>query len=225
MRSRWQRIVDGLTFPLRAVTLFYKDRLGMSSLASERYDYVAREVQGHTLDVGCGEYNRFIDQVLKGNGKGIDVFPYDGLTSEHLVDNLDVFPFQTASFDSVTFIANINHVPRSKRDIELAEAHRCLKPGGNIIVTMGNPVAEYLVHKVVYFYDKCLGTKLDHDNQRGMHEEEAYFLTDGEIVSRLLGAGFINIRKKYFLTQWCLNHLFVGWKPNEAIQAPRQRVA
>lgn len=211
-RSFFQRLKDFLTFPLRAFTMFENDRCGLLSLASERFDYVSREVIGYCLDVGCGRNNRFIVEYLKGNGKGIDVYPYEGLSEENIVEDISHFPFDTCTFDSVTFIANLNHVPKSLRDIELAEAYRCLKHGGNIIITMGNPLAEILVHKVVAFYDRIFGTKYDMDSERGMHEEEEYYLTDSEIVERLEKAGFVDIKKKYFWTQWMLNHLFVARK-------------
>ncbi len=112
----------------------------------------------------------------------------------------------------MTFIANINHIPKPLRDIELAEAYRCLRQRGNIIVTMGNPLAEILVHRLVWVYDKLLGTELDMDSERGMHEDEQYYLLDSEIRERLSRAGFTEIRKKYFKTQWFLNHMFIGWK-------------
>ncbi len=122
------------------------------------------------------------------------------------------FPFEDSTFDSVTFIANINHIPESQRDIELTEAYRVLKPGGNIIVTMGNPLAEILAHKVVMIYDKLFGTNYDMDSERGMEEGEEYYLTNTEIKERLTRASFRIIVKKYFVTQWGLNHLFIGWK-------------
>jgi len=53
------------------------------------------------------------------------------------------------------------------------------------VVTMGNPMAEILVHKVVWFYDKVFRTNVDMDSERGMDEEEAYFLTDSEILQLL----------------------------------------
>jgi hypothetical protein len=56
------------------------------------------------------------------------------------------------------------------------------------------------------------GTKLDMDSERGMHKEEEYFLLDSEIRDRLRRAGFTDIRKRHFVTQWALNHLFVAWK-------------
>jgi SAM-dependent methyltransferase len=212
-RTKTKRVLDFFFFPLRAVTLFHQDKWGLSCQASERYDYVAREIRGYCLDVGCGYHNRFVMDWLGGNGRGIDVYQYEGLTKEQIVDDMTKFPFESDSFDSVTFIANLNHVPRSMRDQELAEAFRCLRPGGNIIVTMGNPVAEILVHKVVATYDRFFGTHVDMDTERGMGEEEAYYLLDSEISSRLKKAGFTELTKKYFWTQWCLNHLLVGSKP------------
>jgi ubiquinone/menaquinone biosynthesis C-methylase UbiE len=212
LRTRSQRLKDLLTFPLRALTLFHDDRWGLSSLASERFDYVAAEVQGVCLDIGCGYGNRFIRDILKGNGIGIDVFPYEGLARENIVKDLTHLPFPDASFDSVTFIANINHAPRSQRDAELAEAFRVLRDGGNILLTMGLPVIEVMVHKVVWAYDRFLGTRVDMDSERGMQEGEDYYLTDAEIRERLGRAGFGRIERKPFRTQWGMNRLYIGWK-------------
>jgi ubiquinone/menaquinone biosynthesis C-methylase UbiE len=211
-RTTTQKLLDFVTFPLRAITLFHEDKWGLSSLASERFDYVSREVVGSCLDVGCGRHNRFVNEYLNGHGKGIDVFPYEGLTEVNIVTDLTTFPYQASSFESVTFIANINHVPKSKRDAELREAYRVLMPSGNIVVTMGNPLAEIAVHRVVWLHDKLFKTNHDMDNERGMDAEEEYYLTDSEIVERLARAGFAEISKKYFWTQWGLNHLFIGWK-------------
>jgi SAM-dependent methyltransferase len=209
-RGRTQRLIDFVTFPIRALTLFERDRGPLSSLATERYDYVSREVAGRCLDVGCGRQDRFIREWCGGEGAGIDVFPYEGLKPAQILADPTRFPFPDASFGTVTFIANLNHVPEPLRDCELAEAHRCLVPGGRIVVTMGNPLAEILVHRVVALYDRVFGTRWDVDSERGMGDEEAYYLLDGEIVARLRRAGFGAIRKKRFWTQWGLNHLLVG---------------
>jgi SAM-dependent methyltransferase len=214
-RKTIQKIRDCVTFPLRAMTLFYDDRWGLSSLATERYDYVSKEVIGYCLDVRCGRYNRFINEFLEENGKGIDVFPYDGLLPDNIVEDISCFPFKDDTFDSVTFIANLNHIPLHLRDHELSEAYRVLKAHGNVIITMGNPIAEILAHKAIALYDKIFGTSYDIDAERGMRENEEYYVRDSEIIMRLNRAGFGNIRKKLFGTQWCLNHLFVAWKTDE----------
>ncbi len=211
-RSTLQKIKDFLTFPIRALILYGPNRWGLTSLPSERYDYAAREVRGYCLDVGCGKFNRFVTEYLGGHGKGIDVFPFEGLSKESVLSDMTRFPFPDQTFDSVTFIASINHVPKPQRDSELAEAFRCLKPGGNVIVTMGNPLAEILTHRLVRAYDKLFGTTHDLDGIRGMDEEEEYYLTDSEITARISRAGFADIRKRHFWTQWGLNHLFVGWR-------------
>lgn len=173
---------------------------------------MSREVIGWCLDIGCGRGNRFIKEHLDGRGVGIDVYPYEGLDEGNLVEDPTHLPFPDGSFDTVTFIANLNHIPESDRDDELREAYRVLRRGGNVVVTMGNPVAEIVVHKVVSMYDRLLGTRLDVDSERGMGEEEQYFLLDREITGRLGRTGFVGIERKGFATQWWLNHLFVGWK-------------
>lgn len=223
-RTRGQQLKDFASFPIRAFTMFGgRDRWGLSALASERFDYVAREVEGYCLDVGCGRNNRFVREFLGGHGKGIDVYPYEGLTDEHLVRDITRFPFDDGSFDSITFNANFNHIPRPLRDVELAEAYRCLRPRGNIVITMGNPAAELLVHKVQALYDRHLGTSYDVDSERGMEEEEAFYVLDSEIRARMGQAGFVGIRKKYFATQWGLNHLLVARRPVTAT-SPRPSV-
>jgi SAM-dependent methyltransferase len=213
MRSRRQLATDFLTFPLRAVLPVQETKWGMTARPAERFEYVARETQGRVLDIGCGRHNAFINRYADGNGVGIDVFQYDGLTDDQVVEDMTKLPFDDASFDTVTFIANLNHVPRGDRDEELAEAFRVLSPGGRIVVTMGNPVAEVTIHKLVELYDRLFKTNLDMDNERGMHEDEEFFLRDAEIIEHLAVAGFRNVRKRYFTTQWGLNHLFVAEKP------------
>jgi len=212
MRSINQKILDFCTFPIRAFTLFEKDKFGLSSLQTERYDYVATEVKGKCLDIGCGRNNRFIKEFVNNNGVGIDVFEYEGLSKKNIVKDMTKLPFKDESFDTVTLIANINHIPKSIRKRELKEIHRITKKGGRLIVTMGNPVVEIIVHKVVWFYDRFFKTNVDVDSERGMKHDEEYYLTDGAIKLFLSGAGFKKIIKKYFITQWGLNHLFVGSK-------------
>lgn len=214
-RDTLQRAVDFVTFPVRAVMPFRAgepERWHLSSRASERFDYAAREVVGYTLDVGCGPYDRFIREYLDGNGMGIDVHRYESIGEDQVFADLSSFPFEDASFDSVTLIATIHHIPRSGRDAELAEIYRVLRPGGNLIVTQAIPVAEILVHRVTRLHARLLGDSYDIDLLRDMHEEEEYHVKDAELAERMGRAGFRDVTKKPFATQWGLNRLFVGWK-------------
>lgn len=211
-RSTWQKIKDFLTLPLRALCIFEGRRWGLSSIKSERIEYAAREVRGYCLDVGCGKHNVLINDFLEGNGIGIDVFAYEGLKQENIVTDMTHLPFPDNHFDSVTFIANLNHIPVNDRDAELNEAFRCLKQNGNIIVTMPSPFAGILIHKFVHWYDHIFGTQYDVDTIRGMHHDEEFYVTDQEIWKRLEKVGFIKIVKKYFFTQWGMNHLIMGSK-------------
>mgnify|MGYP001614448958 CR=1 FL=1 len=72
--------------------------------------------------------------------------------------------------------------------------------------------AGILIHIIVAVYDNIFGTNYDVDSVRGMHRNEDYYLPDREIIERLQRAGFKGITKKYFWTQWGMNHAFIGWK-------------
>ncbi|KKS25001.1 hypothetical protein A3H05_01250 [Candidatus Giovannonibacteria bacterium RIFCSPLOWO2_12_FULL_43_26] len=211
-RNKMQKFKDFITLPLRAVALFETGKWGLSSTQAERFEYAAKEVLGCCLDIGCGKYNLFINKYLNGNGKGVDIFPYEGLVEKDIMPNLETFPFPDQSFDSATFIASLNHIPEELRDKELAESYRCLKVNSNVIVTMPCAFAGILIHIIVAVYDSIFGTNYDVDSVRGMHQNEDYYLPDKEIIERLQRAGFKNISKKYFWTQWGMNHAFIGWK-------------
>ncbi len=103
-----------------------------------------------------------------------------------------------AKTGSPSDIANLNHVPEPLRDVELKEAYRCLKPGGNIIVTMVSGLVGGLTHWEVHAYDKLFGTNHDMDGERGMHEHEAFHLGDSEIKERLRARGISRRSEEIF---------------------------
>jgi ubiquinone/menaquinone biosynthesis C-methylase UbiE len=213
MRSRGQLVKDFVTFPVRAVLPVQKTKWGLTSRPDERFEYVAREITGRVLDIGCGRENLFVNNYANGDSVGIDVFRYEGLAEEQIVEDMTHLPFPDESFDTVTFIANFNHIPQPLRDAEMSEAFRVLRKGGTVVVTMGNPVAELTIHRLVHTYDRFLGTNLDMDTERGMHEDEEYFVRDRVIVEHLAAAGFRGVEKRSFVTQWGLNHLLTALRP------------
>ncbi len=214
-RNNVQKTVDFLTFPVRAVMPFKVGELrkwGLSSRAADRFDSAAREVIGYALDLGCGPHELFVREYLGGHGLGVDVHPFEGLKEEQVIEDPTRLPFEDGSFDSVTLIATLHHIPRSKRDTELAEIFRVLRPGGNLIVTKTVPLANVLVHGVTRVHARLLGKHYDMDLLREMDEEEEHYVTEAELLDRMRRAGFKDITKKRLLTQWGLNQLFLGWK-------------
>jgi hypothetical protein len=62
---------------------------------------------------------------LNERGNGINVFQHPGLTPTVAVKDIAHFPFSDCCFDSVTLIANMNHIPELFRDTELSEGGAC----------------------------------------------------------------------------------------------------
>jgi SAM-dependent methyltransferase len=203
------RVVNAVTFPFRAVTVMQRDKGRMQSLRSERFSYVAEETVGRCLDIGCGPENRFITRWHE-DGVGIDVFGYAGLDPAQVVPDMTSMPFDDASFDTVTLIAALNHIPEPLRVEELVEMRRVLRPGGRLVLTMGNALAERAVHSLVHAYAHRFGTHEDMDGERGMEHEESFSVSPGEIRSLLTAAGFTSVRRRRFWTQWGLNSLYVA---------------
>ncbi|MDZ7675910.1 MAG: methyltransferase domain-containing protein [Acidimicrobiales bacterium] len=208
--GRATRLWNLITFPVRAAVVLQRDIFGMQSLRSERLSYVAEEVRGRTLDVGCGPGDAFVREWLNGNGTGIDVYQYEGLDVGQVVEDMTQLPFNDGEFDTVTLIAAINHIPEPLRADQLAELHRVTSIGGQIIVTMAAPLAEVVVHNVLHRYTDWFGVHQDMDGERGMEDEEDYYVRDEEIVELLVSAGFSGVRVRRFWSQWGVNKMFLA---------------
>src|SRR6266508_1994886 len=131
---------------------------------------------------------------------------------DQIVSDMTRLPFGASSFDSVTLIAALNHIPRPLRDPQLAEMQRVLRPGGRIIITMGTAFAESAVHRLVHFYSERFKTHEDMDHERGMEEDEDYSITKSEILERLRRTGFVGVRQRRIWTQFGLNKLYIAVK-------------
>ena len=205
-RRGLRAVVDTLTVPFRAVLLPGDSRWGMTSLRDERMLMVKRYTGGGgVLDVGCGPGNVFIRSFCAKNGIGIDVFPYEGV--EHIVEDMTKLPFLNKTFDTVTLIAVLSHIPEAKRLPEFKEFHRVLKDDGRLVFTEGEPITQWLIHKWIWLYDRVFSTNWDVDRERGMEEGESYCVPEREIVRLISEASFCLERKVYF--QWHLNKVFV----------------
>lgn len=123
-------------------------RLGWTSLEEERLRAVLPELRGRLLDVGAGRNTlvRRYDE-LGGEGVGVDVHDWGG--GALVVEDSSHLPFADASFDTVTFVACLNHIP--DRAGALREAHRVLRPGGRVVATMIDPVLGEVGHRLWWY--------------------------------------------------------------------------
>ncbi|MBI2442889.1 MAG: glycosyltransferase [Candidatus Levybacteria bacterium] len=185
-----------LTFPFRILCKQeWLKKMRFTTLEDERIHYVLPHVRGMLLDIGCGENNL----VKKwGNGIGVDTYPWDGV--DYVCDTTKL-PFQNAKFDTVSFLASLNHIP--KRLLVLKEVARVLKPNGKIIITMINERVGWLCHKITWWYK--------HQHERGMERGGRFGLNDTYLKRLLHQSGFEIVAKKKF-SFLGLNTLYVAVK-------------
>jgi len=98
------------------------------------------------LEVGCGNGYTLGKYAQAGaEVYGIDVteaavdisrkrFEYQKLKGDFIVGNAEALPYESDFFDCVCSMGVLHHVPDTERAV--AEIHRCLKPGGRLIVML-----------------------------------------------------------------------------------------
>lgn len=199
-KSFLQHIKDFIAAPLR-LTILPDDvatRLGLTSLEEERIRAVWPYIRGRLLDIGAGR-NRLVQ--CYGNGIGVDVYDWGG--GALIVEDSSNLPFPDESFDTITFLACLNHIPY--REAVLREAYRLLRPGGRVIITMIDPVLGWIGHKIFWWYDRD-------QRDRGIEEGELWGMWPKEVKTLLQQTGFVVRLHKRFV--YGLNNLFVAEKPS-----------
>lgn len=202
-----QKIWDFIGIPLRMVLLpdHRNEQLHLTSLRAERIGEILPRFKGRCLDIGAGD-NMLIKLYKERAGKenkdaahsiGIDVVDWDGGCL--IVPDCKTLPFQDNSFDTVSFIACINHIP--ERSEALREAHRVLVPGGQILITMIGRFIGSIGHAVWWYSE---------DKHRDVHPDEMMGMDANDIIGLLNAAGFKNITRKGFL--YNLNTLYIASK-------------
>ena len=81
------------------------------------------------------------------NGVGVDVYDWGG--GAIIVNDSSNLPFADSSFDTITFLACLNHIP-NRSDV-IREAYRLIRPGGNLVVTMINPMLGKIGHTIWWY--------------------------------------------------------------------------
>ena len=191
-----QQLYDFVGAPLRMVLLpdEWSRKLGFTSLQDERFRAVLPEITGRLLDIGAGD-NQLVETY--GDGVGVDVV--DWSSSALVVSDTRELPFEDQSFDTVTFIACLNHIPY--REDALREAHRLLRPGGRLIVTMIGSLIGEVGHKLWWYSE---------DKHRDVAEGEVMGMDPEDVKQLIRSAGFVLTKHRRFVYQ--LNHLFVAVK-------------
>jgi ubiquinone/menaquinone biosynthesis C-methylase UbiE len=173
------------------------DRLG-TILKKKRIRAALPHIQGRFLDIGCGHNDLVKAYKDKGrDGLGVDVYPWPG--ADVVVEDTARLPYEDSSFDTLSIIAALNHIPNRKE--VLAEARRVLKPGGRLIITMIPPTISRIWHKLRKPWD------VD-QTERGMKEGEVWGITPAQVRQLLTEAGFAIGPQKRFMMG--INYLVVG---------------
>ncbi len=161
-----------------------------------RMGVVAGLLRGRVLDIGCGE-NRLVKAYRAGGGDGVgvDVYPWNGV--DRLVEDTARLDDADASFDTITFVSCLNHIP-NRREV-LVEARRLLRLDGQVVLTNLTPGISRVWHKWA-FWD-------EDQHERGMKEGEVWGFTHAELVAMLGECGFELKRSHGF--SWGLNRAYV----------------
>lgn len=165
-------------------------------LENIRISKCLKHCHGRVLDIGCGN-NNLIKKYK--NGVGVDVFPWPGVD---IVCDTTKLPFKDEEFDTVFFIACLNHIPN--REVAINEAFRVLKPGGRIVITMIGPVFGFFWHKIIGF----LGDR--DQRERGVIEGEVWGISSKDIKDMLINCGFKQVSTEKF--ELGLNTIFLSKK-------------
>lgn len=173
------------------------------TLADWRIRKALPHIQGRLLDIGCGT-NRLVRRY--GNGIGVDV--YDWGDVDQVVEDTARLPFDNASFDTITIIAALNHIP-NRLDV-LKEAHRLLRDSGVLITTMIPPRISTVWHFLRKPWD-------DDQTERGMKPGEVFGISRADMRRLLDESGFRPILECRFMCR--LNQLIVAKKSRNHYEA------
>jgi SAM-dependent methyltransferase len=195
--STVNRFVNFIFLPVRLIFSHETvNKLGLKSLRDERYDIVRKNLSGRLLDIGCG--NNELVKIYGHGSIGVDVFDFGG--DALILEDTSNLPFEDKSFQSVSFVASLNHI--IKRKEVLSEAYRVLSEGGRVYITMLSPFWGVLRHKLAWW---------DPDqHNRGMEEGEEMGLSTRYLIGLLDECDFFLVKRQRFILG--INNLYIFQK-------------
>ena len=196
-KSLLNRFLNHLFLPIRLVFSHETvNRLGLRSLRDERYDRVRKNLAGRLLDIGCG--NNELVKTYGHDSVGVDVFDFGG--DALILEDTSNLPFEDQSFQSVSFVASLNHIV-NRREV-LTEVRRLLTDKGRVYLTMLSPFWGVLRHKLAWW---------DPDqHHRGMKAGEEMGLSKEYLTGLFEECGFHLVRRQRFILG--INNLYIFQK-------------
>ncbi len=194
--SKLKTFVSRLAFPLLSLLSREQSlKLGLTPIDDERVIMALKHTKGRVLDIGCGA-NNFVHSY--GNGVGVDVAAWKGC--DVVIDDAAKLPFKKGEFDTVTYLACLNHIPN--RNDAVKEAARVVSKDGQIIITMITPTMGKFIHWWRFRNDP------DHQERHIDHDHELMGMSPTQIKEILAEAGFTNVKRKRFA--YGLNNIFIA---------------
>jgi cyclopropane fatty-acyl-phospholipid synthase-like methyltransferase len=108
------------------------------------------------LDFGCGHQALFLRSVAPDLTRGVGL-DYDA-TPARPAANLEIrnfhfkdrFDYADGTFDHVSILAVLEHIPLDAVDVLFREFHRILKPGGSVLLTTPTPASQPLLEFLAF---------------------------------------------------------------------------
>lgn len=196
--SRLQTFASRLAFPLLSLLSREESlKLHLTPIDDERVIMALKNAEGRVLDIGCGA-NNFVRSY--GNGVGVDVADWDGC--DVVVKDTAKLPFKNGEFDTVSFLACLNHIPN--REDAVKEAYRVTSKNGRVLVTMITPRWGAFIHWLRFRNDP------DHKERHIDHSHELMGMSPKHVKRILAAAGYKDIKRKRFV--YGLNSLYIAQK-------------
>ncbi len=182
----------GIPFRFLLFDQAWLPRFGWTTLEEERLNVVLPFARGKLLDIGAGR-NTLVKRY--GQGVGVDVHDWGGGAT--VVSDSSRLPFADGAFDTITFVACLNHIPY--RAAVLREARRLIRPDGRLIITMIDPILGKIGHALWWYSED--------KHRHGMQAGEVGGMWKREIARLCHAAGFELQTHRRF--QFSLNNCYV----------------
>ena len=135
--------------------------LGMPNCGAfrKRLEWVLKHAEGRVLDCGCNDGAFTLELVKRGHeAVGVDILPLninralDNMPDipevttklDYYVADIESLPFEDEEFDTVVLTETLEHLIHPRRGLE--EAHRVLKNGGKLLITVPNGIDRQPTH-------------------------------------------------------------------------------